>query len=100
MTAAMRQGLALEPVAAKAYAESLQNRVNLYPCGVVISPWSPWLAASPDRKVYFPKRFPAIGLLEIKCPKVSSVFEVPNLAKDETGAMKLKRNYNYYYQVL
>ena len=31
MTAAMRQGLALEPVAAKAYAESLQNRVNLDP---------------------------------------------------------------------
>ena len=100
MTAAMRQGLALEPVAAKAYAESLQNRVNLYPCGVVISPWSPWLAASPDRKVYFPERFPAFGLLEIKCPQVSSILEVPYLSKDETGTMKLKRNHNYYYQVL
>ena len=31
MTAAIRQGLALEPVEAKAYAESLENRVNLYP---------------------------------------------------------------------
>ena len=101
MTAAMRQGLALEPVAAKAYAEELQNRVNLYPCGVVISLWSPWIAASPDRKVYNPERFPAFGLLEIKCPQVSSVLEVPYLAKDETGILKLKRNHNYYYyQVL
>ena len=96
----MRQGLALEPVAAKAYAESLQNKVNLYPCGVVISLWSPWIAASPDRKVYNPKRFPAFGLLEIKCPQVSSDLEVPYLVRDETGTMKLKRNHNYYYQVL
>ena len=93
----MRQGLALKPAAAKAYAESLQNRANPYTCGVVISPWSPWLAANPDRKVYFPERFPVFGLLEIKCPQVSSVLEVPYLAKYETGAMKLQRNHNYYY---
>ena len=99
MTTAMRQGLALEPVAAKAYAESLQHKVNLYPCGVVISLWSPWIAARPDRKVYNPERFPAFGLLEIKCPQVSSVLEVPYLVRDETGTMKLKRNHNYYYQV-
>ena len=67
---------------------------------MVLSLWSPWIAATPDRKVYNPERFPAFGLLEIKCPKVSSVLEVPYLAKDETGTMKLKRNHNYFYQVL
>ena len=36
----------------------------------------------------------------MKCPHVSSVLEVPYLAKGETGAMKLKRNQNYNYQVL
>ena len=100
MIAAIRQDLSLKPVAAKAYAKSLQNRVNPYPCGVVISLCSPWIAASPYRKVYHPERFPAFGLLEIKCPQVSSVLEVPYLAIDETGILKLKRNHNYYCQVL
>ena len=100
MTTAMKQGLASEPVAATCYAEVHQNKVNLYPCGVVVNPWAPWLAASPDRKVYFPERFPAFGLLEIKCPQVSSILETTYLAKDETGSLKLKRNHNYYFQVL
>ena len=67
---------------------------------MVVNPWAPWLAASPDIKVYFPERFPAFGLLEIKCPQVSSILETTYLAKDETGSLKLKRNHNYYFQVL
>jgi hypothetical protein len=56
MTAAMRRGHICEPVAGRAYAEKFKKRINLYPCGVVVSQWSPWIAASPDRKVYNTER--------------------------------------------
>ncbi|KAJ8307894.1 hypothetical protein KUTeg_014541 [Tegillarca granosa] len=99
-TAAMRRGLACEPVAVSAYSCKLENKVNLYPCGVVVSFSAPWLAASPDRKVYNPERNPPFGLLEIKCPSTSSVLEVNYLKKDETGSLSIKRSHSYYYQVL
>lgn len=99
-TAAMRQGIALEPTAAFAYAEKSNKTVNLYPCGIIISETAPWIAASPDRKVYNPHRFPQFGLLEIKCPQVTSVQECKYLVKNADGTLKLKRNHNYYYQVL
>ena len=99
-TAAMRQGLAFEPVAAEAYAKAKDYKLNLYPCGVIVNFSCPWLAASPDRKVYNPDMFPEYGLLEIKCPQVGSVLECKYLTKDEDGSLKLKRNHPYYYQVL
>ena len=99
-TAAMRQGLAFEPVAAEAYAREKAYKLNLYPCGVVVSDSCPWLAASPDRKVYNPDMYPEFGLLEIKCPQVGSVLECKYLSKDQDGRLKLKRNHLYYYQVL
>ncbi|KAJ8299129.1 hypothetical protein KUTeg_023189 [Tegillarca granosa] len=99
-TAALRRGLACEPVAVSAYSCKLENKVNLYPCGVVVSFSAPWLAASPDRKVYNPERNPPFGLLEIKCPSTSSVLEVNYLKKDETGSLSIKRSHSYYYQVL
>ena len=100
-TAAMREGLASEPVAARCYAETAQNKsVNIYPCGIIVNFWSPWLAASPDRKVYKPERYPPFGLLEIKCPQVNSVLEAKYLVKTATGQLELKRNHPYYYQVL
>ena len=74
-TAAMRQGLAFEPVAAEAYTRIKDYTLNLYPCGVVVNYWCPWLAASPDRKVYNPDMFPEYGLLKIKCPLGDSVLE-------------------------
>ena len=36
-TAAMRMGHICEPVTGRAYAENFENRINLYPCGVVVS---------------------------------------------------------------
>lgn len=99
-TLAMRQGLAFEPVAAEAYAQLKEYKLNMYPCGVVVNFWCPWLAASPDRKLYNPDMFPEFGLLEIKCPQVSSVLECKYLSKDQDGFLKLKRNHAYYYQVL
>lgn len=74
------------------------DNVNVYPCGIIVSPYSPWLAASPDRKVYHPSRIPQFGLLEIKCP-VKALSECMYL----TGSIeerKLKQNHNYFYQVM
>ena len=51
-TQAMKKGLAREPMAAMKYSDTCNQVVNVYPCGIVISVVSPWLAASPDRKVY------------------------------------------------
>ena len=99
-TAAMRRCILSEPVAANKYASCLDNKVNLYPCGVVVNFWSPWLAANPDRKVYNPTKLPPFGLLEIKCPSVSSVLEATCLVKGGDGTLKLKRTHDYYYQVL
>ena len=46
----------MEPVAAIMYCNILNNDINLYPCGVVVSSWAHWLAASPDRKIYDPSK--------------------------------------------
>lgn len=36
----------------------MDDTVNIYPVGVVVNPYSYWLAATPDRKVYCPERNP------------------------------------------
>ena len=96
----MRRGHICEPVAGRAYAEKFENRINLYPCGIVVSQCSPWIAASPDRKVYNTERNPPFGLLEIKCPTINDITEVKCLKKNEEGNYELKRNHHYYYQVI
>ena len=63
-TPAIKHGIASEPVAVVKYAAIKDNVVNLYPSGIVINPSSPWLAASPDSKVYDPSRNPSYDLLE------------------------------------
>ena len=98
-TAAMKEGLAREPQAATKYAEVKANLINLYPCGCVVSCTTPWLAASPDRKVYDASKQPPYGLLEIKCPQDENVSEADWLKK-ENGQLCLKKNHNYFYQVL
>jgi hypothetical protein len=99
-TAAMKQGLLSEPTAAESYTQTMNNAINLYPCGIIVSPWSPWLAASPDRKVYNPARNPPFGLLEIKCPQGGSVLNVPYLQNDALSSnLRLKKNHAYYYQI-
>jgi len=68
-TSAMKEGLLREPLATAVYATIMDSRVNVYSCGLVISPYTPWLAASPDRKVFCSDRTPPFCLLEIKCPQ-------------------------------
>ncbi|XP_062581922.1 uncharacterized protein LOC134243706 [Saccostrea cucullata] len=98
VSAAMRHGLACEPTAALAYVQAMDEDVNIYPCGLVISPWSPWIAATPDRKVFCQSLTPPHGLLEIKCP-VRCLSECDYLTKDENG-YHLKNTHKYYYQVM
>lgn len=76
----------------------MDDTVNLYPSGIVINPFSCWLAASPDRKVYCPDRNPPFGLLEIKCPVAERLTDVKCL-QNTNGTFSLKKNDNYYYQV-
>src|SRR6218665_501232 len=76
----------------------MNDEVNLYSCGIVVSPYVPWIAASPDRKVYCPGRQPSFGLLEIKCPQNDELHKVEYLEMHD-GSLKLKRAHNYYYQI-
>ena len=78
--------------------QTMGDNVNLYPCGVVVSPYCPWMAASPDRKVYAPERSQKYGLLEIKCPVTNDLSSCEYL-HNVNGSLKLKQNHNYYYQV-
>ena len=101
-TSAMQRGIECEPLAAASYVEIKNNNVNLYPCGVVVSPFCPWLAASPDRKVYDPTRNEPFGLLEIKCPNVSSVLEIKDGSlkrNKDSGLLALNHNHKYYHQI-
>jgi hypothetical protein len=93
-----KAGLQNEPVAAEKYATVTDHPINLYPSGIVLSPWAPWLAVSPDRRVYDPQRNPPFGLLEIKCPQVSSVLQATCLSL-ENGISSLKHRHMYYTQI-
>lgn len=97
-TKAMQDGLLNEPRAVECYVSVCGNAVNIYPVGIVINPWAFWLAASPDRKVYFPGRQNPVGILEIKCPSVTSVLECKYLQKIGNN-LTLKKNHEYYTQI-
>ena len=99
-TAPMKEGLAREPAAAEKYSLIKEGKVNLYPCGCVVSCSAPWLAASPDRKVYDPSKPFPYGLLEIKCPEDETVSGADWIQQDQAGQLSLKQNHNYFYQVL
>lgn len=70
----------------------------MYPCGLVISSLSPWIAATPDKKVFCPSFNPPQGLLEIKCP-VNPLANCMYLKRHENGH-RLKDTYKYYYQMI
>ncbi|XP_062617203.1 uncharacterized protein LOC134278910 isoform X1 [Saccostrea cucullata] len=97
-TSAMKFGLENEPAAAKLYSDITGN--NVYLCGFVINPSSPYLGASPDRKIFDPNSTPQYGLLEIKCPDKDSFQECVYLKVTNDGTYKLKQSHQYYYQVM
>ncbi|XP_078341082.1 uncharacterized protein LOC144627572 [Crassostrea virginica] len=90
VTESMRHGFSFEAIAAEAFVKLQDGNVNIYPCGIIVSPYVPWLAATPDRKVYNPTMDPPYGLLEIKCA-VKPLEDCIYLKKVD-GVLKLKRN--------
>uniref|UniRef100_A0A8W8JLC4 YqaJ viral recombinase domain-containing protein n=1 Tax=Magallana gigas TaxID=29159 RepID=A0A8W8JLC4_MAGGI len=80
-TQSMQHGLSCEAVAAEAFVQLQDNNINIYPFGIIVSTHAPWLAASPDRKVYQPSMNPPSGSLEIKCP-VKPLIECLYLKRD------------------
>ena len=58
------------------------------------------LGYSPVRRVYDSDATDTHGLLEVKCPSVSSITECKYLVKDgATDNLHLKKTLEYYYQV-
>ena len=91
----MADGLADEPFVVEQYGQVHGRVMNVYPCRIIVNP--SWLAASPYRKVYLPKRQPPFGILEVKCPRVSSVLETSCLQRVDDQL--ILSSYGYYTQV-
>jgi len=92
----MRRGLALEPIAVEEYCKV--REVNHYPCGFLIHPEAPWMGSTPDGLVCDPEGQPVFGLLEIKCPNVTSYVDCPYVMIKE-GTHTLRRTHPYNWQV-
>lgn len=95
-TAAMKRGLALEPVAVEEYCRV--KNFNYWPCGFVIHPDAPWLGCSPDGIVFDPSKNPPFGSVELKCPNAKSYVDCKYF-KSNGHTMSLKRQHAYYWQV-
>ncbi|XP_077102505.1 uncharacterized protein LOC143753718 [Siphateles boraxobius] len=95
-TADMRRGLALEPVAVEEYCKV--REVNHYPCRFLIHQDSRCMGSTPDGLVYDPEWQPVFGLLEIKCPNVTSYVDCHYVMIKE-GTHTLRRSHPYYWQV-
>lgn len=96
-TEAMLHGINTEEEAASAYADT--RDCNVFPSGIVINPSCPYLATSPDRRVYDPSEADSWRLLEIKCPIKDSITDL-NYLKCVNGIYRLKKTHSYYYQVM
>lgn len=74
------------------------KNINYSPCGLVIHPDVPWLASSPDGKVFDPLEQPPFGLVEFKCPNVASYVDCNYIGMND-GSPALKTQHAYYWQV-
>ncbi|XP_031429123.2 uncharacterized protein LOC116221807 [Clupea harengus] len=95
-TADMKRGADMEFTAAQEYSK-IRN-VNYMPCGLIVHPDAPWLGTSPDGLVFDPLAQPPFGLVEIKCPNVTSYVDCKYLNMKE-GTLLLKESHSYYWQV-
>ena len=74
--------------------------------GLVISEHSPWLAASPDSRVFDPSSFPD-GLIELKNPSTAKDMTIKEACekikgfciKSKQGQNASDTNHDYFYQV-
>ncbi|XP_041837562.1 uncharacterized protein LOC121637448 [Melanotaenia boesemani] len=86
----------MKPGAVREYCKHLC--VNWSPCGLVVHPNAPWLAAIPDGLVYDPKEQSSHGLLHIKCAHLQSFVECSFLICRD-GVLQLKRSHAYYWHI-
>ncbi|XP_072238630.1 uncharacterized protein [Leuresthes tenuis] len=86
----------MKPEAIREYCRHLC--VNWSPCGLVVHPNAPWLAAMPDGLVYDPKEKSSFGLLHIKCVSLQSFIECSFLICRD-GVLKLKRTHAYHWHI-
>lgn len=101
----------MERFAREKYLLQQQEKGNptfkVFETSLVISTDNPWLAASPDNRVYDPKATPSDGLAEFKNPfsarnmKLSEACEKKTfcLQKVTQDSYKLKDNHDYYFQM-
>ncbi|KAM7282328.1 hypothetical protein ISCGN_002478 [Ixodes scapularis] len=68
---AVKHGITQEPHAVMHYEKTLRSRghqIQTTCSGLMVNPSSPWLGASPDRRVFDPAETPPHGVVEVKCP--------------------------------
>ena len=108
-------GIEMEPEARNDYVKYQQN--NGHPglrtehVGLVVSIENPWLAASPDDRVYDLTINSPLGLVEYKNPhsvrntslsqarQYSKAFCLESQEKDGVIVYSLKRRHDFYYQI-
>ena len=112
-SAATSYGIAMEPVAVKAYISYQESHghsnITVTPCGFHISSTSPFLGASPDGAIYDPSTAAQpFGFLEVKCPYTArdvtpaDACSLPGFCcalDTANGQLKLKRSHHYFAQV-
>lgn len=82
-----------------------ENKVNLFPSGLIINPKCPWLGCSPDRKVFdfvaSQSGLDPLGLLKVKVVKEgqTNFDNVRYLSKNAQNEYSLKTTHEYCYQV-
>lgn len=103
-----RHGITQEPHAVRHYENTLRSRghqIQTTCCGLMVNPSSPWLGASPDRRVFDPAETPPHGVVEVKCPYTMWNCDTPDsksffVVKHVAGVCRLKRDHSHYYQLL
>ena len=95
-TSFIQTGADMEFTAAQEYSK-IRN-VNYMPCGLIVHPDAPWLGTSPDGLVFNPLAQPPFGLVEIKCPNVTSYVDCKYLNMKE-GTLLFKESHIYYWQI-
>ncbi|KAL1467229.1 hypothetical protein MTO96_042317 [Rhipicephalus appendiculatus] len=104
---AVQYGISNERQAVRRYEAALRTAlhdVQTFHCGLVVSPTSPWLGASPDRIVWDPQEN-SHGIIEVKCPYSMKDMDEPTtrgscLYRDADNVFRLDRRHQYYYQLL
>lgn len=99
-TPPIAHGKTYESVALEKFEERLGVKVT--PCGLYVSIVMPYLAGSPDGRIFYNRR---TYLCEVKCPYTARKEKIKPgkwfpFLENHNGGIRLKRNHNYYYQII